>query len=472
MRAIVAEHARVYCGYDTLYVTPADKNGNQYIHVFKLLPSRLVGLYVASDLTAESLALAMFQFFTTYGVTDVLITDPGSNINSEVTKSLLSWFGVRLRMSIVGRHESNYVERTNREVLRFLSALVHSERLEASWSEPYVISTVQFLLNDQVNKETGVSPFEFVFGTPDSKYFRLPMGESSSPEVTAEYVKALNRHIGAIREEAAKVTLEQQSKRQIEGAGDNSYQPGDLVLRKVEKLRNKPSKLTPSFLGPYKVVRTYKSDIDCQHLVTGAISTFHMSELKICFATEDDAYQAALVDYQQYVIDTILNYKGDPELRTSMSFLVRFLDTTEMWLPYSRDLSESIPFEKFCRQNRPLLPLIYTVQAWGKVRKESFRRVQEVQPGDLCYVDLRAWGYGFFASLDLPDVDKTYVLRCRYGRWRGKGQLSIELWCELFRQFYNWDAFSVYAYGTNKVLTDQMILVDEAFAELYPAILS
>jgi hypothetical protein len=33
-----------------LYITPADAEGYQYIHVFKLLPSRLVGLYPSKDL--------------------------------------------------------------------------------------------------------------------------------------------------------------------------------------------------------------------------------------------------------------------------------------------------------------------------------------------------------------------------------------------------------------------------------------
>jgi hypothetical protein len=41
-------------------------------------------LYPAKDLSAESVALALFQFFIVYGVVDVLVTDPGSNINAEV----------------------------------------------------------------------------------------------------------------------------------------------------------------------------------------------------------------------------------------------------------------------------------------------------------------------------------------------------------------------------------------------------
>jgi hypothetical protein len=70
-------------------VSPPDQDGFKYIHVIKLMPSRVVGLYPSKDLSAESLALALFQFFITFGVVDVLVTDPGSNINSEVAFGLV-----------------------------------------------------------------------------------------------------------------------------------------------------------------------------------------------------------------------------------------------------------------------------------------------------------------------------------------------------------------------------------------------
>jgi hypothetical protein len=104
-------------------VTPATKDGYKYLHHVRLLPARLSALYPAKDLSAESVAFALFQFFVTYGISEVLITDPGSNLNSLVVKLLLKWMGVRLRMSITNRHQSNFVERTHREVIRFLTDL-------------------------------------------------------------------------------------------------------------------------------------------------------------------------------------------------------------------------------------------------------------------------------------------------------------------------------------------------------------
>ena len=66
------------------------------------------------------MALALFQFFSTYGVFEELISDPGSDLTSEVVKHLTDWYGIRHVFSLVDRHESNGVEGTNKSILRHL----------------------------------------------------------------------------------------------------------------------------------------------------------------------------------------------------------------------------------------------------------------------------------------------------------------------------------------------------------------
>ena len=248
----------------------------------------------------------------------------------------------------------------------------------------------------------------------------------------------------------------------------NVYQPGDLVLRKVEKMADKVNKLTPTFLGPYEVLQVHKADVQCKHLVTGAISVLHMSKLKPCFATREEAYEAAMVDYNQFQIEKILAYKGDPDLRTSMSFEVAFADGSVVWLPFSKDLFETVQFEEFVSKHRPLLPLKYTLEVWKRLQRESFRVVTEVTPGELCYVDLRAWGFAWFSSLSLPDG--IYAVECKYIRWVNKSKRRIVLRCGLFNQTFTWDSFCVYAWGSNKELGD-MVLVDRGFCQRYPKVL-
>jgi hypothetical protein len=65
-----------------------------------------------------------------FGLYDEVISDPGSDFMSQMVASLNSWFGIRHKVSLVDRHESNGVEGTNKQLLRHLRALVHDERLE------------------------------------------------------------------------------------------------------------------------------------------------------------------------------------------------------------------------------------------------------------------------------------------------------------------------------------------------------
>ena len=141
-----------------------------------------------------------------------------------------------------------------------------------------------------------------------------------------------------------------------------------------------------------------------------------------------------------------------------------------MNLPYSRDLSDTVQFEDFVRANRPLQPLLYTLEAWKRLRRESHCEVKEVEPGDRCYVDLRAWGSGYFLSLGLPSAC-VHVVQCEYLRWVGRGKRRILLRCDLFGQEFTWDAWCVYSYGSDKVLGEGMVLVDRAFCEANPLVL-
>ena len=337
-RAIASEHPRHLCGYDTLYITPADAEGFQYLHVFKLIPSRLLALYPSKTLTAESLASAAFQFFVTYGITDVLITDPGSNINSEVVKLLLQWFGIRLRMSITGRHQSNMVERSHREILRHLTLLVNTEDVKKIWSKPHVIGIIQFILNSEKSAETSISPFEYVFGSADVKHFVMPDTDLSG--AVSQYLNTLNQDLRLIRAAAKQV----QDKIHAERKGDgvpNVYVTGDLILFDEASRGRRDEKLKPRYSGPYIVTAVYKADVTCSHIVTGKSRTVHMEHVKPFFGSKTEAYQAAKVDDEQHVIVAILDYRGEPEKRSTMFFLVEFEEKDVLWIDYNADLAPS-----------------------------------------------------------------------------------------------------------------------------------
>ena len=168
------------------------------------------------------------------------------------------------------------------------------------------------------------------------------------------FLKALNKNLATVREVANEVLRGVQRSRQK--SASNSYQPGDQVLLDARSMGLKVSKLAPNFLGPYEVVGVHKADITMTHVVTGDTKVVHMEHLKPFFAASpEDGYRAALVDYDQYLIDRIVAWKGDPESRSTMFFKVLFADGDEVWLPFGKDLCESIQFQEYCMSNSALL---------------------------------------------------------------------------------------------------------------------
>ena len=378
-------------------------------------------------------------------------------------------------MSLTDRHESNMVERTHRETLRFLSALVHDERLQDCWGEPECYMVIQFILNDEISSETGLSPFEFTFGTIDKPYFKLSDAVSDSVDTT-EYLSLINQNLRTIREIACDVQRKIQAKRKSKTPPETltEYQPGQLVLFQPNSSKFKPSKLYPRFKGPYEVVSTYKADITCTHIVMRFEVVFHMSWLKPFFGTHDEAFRIALVDYNQYEVRKIVAYRGDPEKRSTMDFLVLFSDDSQVWIPYNSDLATARAFQQYCKDVPVLFPLLFSAKEAKEQRlRMRKQQIDGVQPGQEVYINLRAWGADFYDALSLPDCYVTnYVVLCRYKRWAGKRRLRIDLYCPLFDTTYEWSAYDVYCYGLCFDFNPStMVLVDSEFCKSFPDIL-
>ena len=129
VRTLVPKDFRTRIGIDTLKISPADKDGHTNVVVIVNLKTKLAFLYPAKDETAGTIATAIIQFVSLYGLVDEIVSDPGANITSKMVKEVNDWLGLRHFISLVDVHESNGVERTNKEVLRHLRALTNGDNL-------------------------------------------------------------------------------------------------------------------------------------------------------------------------------------------------------------------------------------------------------------------------------------------------------------------------------------------------------
>jgi len=479
VRTLKPPYQRALIGADTLTITPVDKHGRQYLINIVVLLSKLVYLYPATNNDAKSVATAIFLFCCHYGMFDSLITDPGSEFDNEVVKHLNSWFGINHRFSLVDRHESNGVEATNREVQRYLRALTMDERINDRWSEPHILGLIQFHINSRINSETGVIPFHAHFGTHDNTYLKLPDKRTDMQRVSA-YIKLLDKDLQTIRDISDKVSSEIARERTSKVPLDkqNKFQPGDFVLWQINPSQHKETKLSPRFFGPFEVIDQVKNDVTCRHVNLGFIKVFHVNRLKIFHGALEDAKRVAIIDNDQFLLNRFIAYRGEPLTRQTLEFEVEFADGTIQWQVWSKDLSETVQFEDYCRSRPELSPLLYKASiAAARIKELNKTPITEVKPGVVVYVDLRSWGATFYKGLDIPDkYHTTYLVKGIYGSWKNKTQTLIETDYPVFKETYIVNHDFVKRYGSNTTFKPSApayneILVDDAFVNKYPSVI-
>jgi hypothetical protein len=395
---------------------------------------------------------------------------------NEVLSHLTRWFGIRHIFSLVDRHESNGVEGTNKIVLRLLKALVMDERIIDQWSSPTVLPLIQFMINSHESSETGVIPFHAHFGSADATYFRMPEeGEGDPMRRCHAFIQLLDKNLRvltAISQQFQQKLIDERTSL-TPAEFQNQFQPGDLVLWQRNPDEPLPSKLTPKFVGPYEVLQQEKNDVTCKHIILGDIKVFHVTRLKMFFGTFEEAKRVAMIDNDQFVINRFLAYRGEPMTRTTVEFEIEFADKSVVWLPWSKDLFDTVQYEDFCRSKPELFTLLYDVKtADFLVKKLNQSPITEVKPGNTVFVDLRSYGAGWYKQLPLPDLHHvTYCVRYEYTRWHNKKQTKIVASCPIFKETFVVDHLFVKKYGSRLTPEKDSVIIDEQMVEQYPMLL-
>ena len=474
VRHLKPEHQRSRIGVDRLTVTPADDAGNNNLVVLVEHHTKYVSAYPTKDYTALGVAKIFFHHFCIFGLFDELWSDPGSDFMSEVVAQLNSWFGIRHVVSLVDRHESNGVEGTNKQILRHLRTLCHDEALKSKWSDPTILSLILFTINDAVSSESGVRPFDAKYGSESGTYFRLPENTVSS-NVTHIWLQQLNQdlqHIRKVTKDHHTLLIKERTASNPPTEKQNHYQPGDYILYLYPTDRPKPTKLSSPYLGPYEVRRQTKNDIEASHVVTGGIQTFHVDQVKLFVGTRTQAEEVGRSDADQHMIAQFLAYIGDPYKRTTCEFEVEFCDGTILWLPWTPEIFSTTQYEHFCRENRELFPLLYTVtQAAVRIKEIRSQAIDLVAPGETVYISLRNIDPYWYDTLSLEDPYHTsYVVALTYTSWSTprstkfiRGHIAV-----LDFDLPKLDNYFVSMYASTHDLKPNMILLDRTYFQSHP----
>ena len=469
-RTLKVDDPRKRIAIDAIYMKNPDANGNSRAHVIINHFTKLVFIYPCADLNARTAVKAILKYRALYGpIAEVqsLASDQGSDYMSGAIQQLNKWLSHQHRVALVGVHTSTGVEPFNKQIKRHIEALLIDRQENGhQWSDPEIIDLVAYAMNELPRTETaGHSAYELTFG--DLSQLN---GDVDSKD---NYILGLQKNLAQIREKVAELNRHQIEKIERQPPV-NEWQQNDLVFLKNEAQYCHGRR----WIGPYQVLKQTSNEVKIQSLVdSDIVQEVHVTRLRAFHGDKADATRLARKDVDEYEIQEIVSYHGDPmELRT-LTFQVKFVDGAEVDKPYS-EIRKTKALEEYIKKHKELLPLtketpvdqrLLKKQIKGQAIEDKYLTSKEVLIDTRCRVIFPDTWYAEEIEPIEDSGTHLYLMRATLGKTTAKGIKAV---LQADREFLkrpkqvpldNWD-FHTYIYldselepGTYTVVTGPTI---------------
>jgi hypothetical protein len=345
---------------DTIGPVAKDDFGNEHIIVIIDAFTRWVELYPVPDTSAKAAARALLQHASTFGVPGLLRSDRGSQyVNDIIADFSILTMTDQDHGVAYSKEENTIVERTNKEVLRHLRAIIFDKRIQCNWSMDH-LPLVKRILNAEQKTSTGVSPAELLFGNAIDIGRRilyepsLPAGQE--PIQLSEYMNNLLMQQNNLLQVAFETQQRTDTHHMSQYDDDFTEFPiNSYVL--VEPPEGSAPKLNMRKKGPFLVVNHIGNVYTLKHLLNNRKDfDIHISRLTPFHfdPTVNTPEEVAMHDEQEFTIESILGHRGDTNRRSTMQFLVKwfgYADEENSWEPF-HNLRNTQPLIDYLNQNR------------------------------------------------------------------------------------------------------------------------
>ncbi len=225
-------------------------------------------------------AQALFHHvFRVYDLPEDIVSDRGTQFTSQVWRAFCKQLDINVSLTSGYHPQSNgQVERLNQEVGRYLRT--YCSREQNRWAE--FLPWAEYAQNSLTHSSTGMTPFQCVLGYQPSLF---PWsGEPSSVPAVDDWIRRSERvwDSAHVRLQRAIRTQEFQANRRRRP--HPPYQPGQRVWLSMRdlKLRLPSRKLSPRYVGPFKIIKqmnevTYQLELPTNYRIS---PSFHVSLLK------------------------------------------------------------------------------------------------------------------------------------------------------------------------------------------------
>jgi transposase InsO family protein len=329
---------------DTIGPVAIDNFNNCYILVIICCFTRWVELVPIPDTSALSAARGLLQHVGRFGVPSSIRSDRGSQFVNELLADLSKALITDQEFTTAYSKEENaIVERANKEVMRHLRAMILHDRVQKNWSMDQ-LPLVMRILNSEEKSSTGVSPAELLFGNAVHLGRELLRRPHTQPNINTSdslgtYMENMLHNQRRLIEIAQATQLKKDTHHMSGYDPDFTEFPINSYVLLDHPEGDRP-KLNTKLKGPYQVVNLIGSTYTIQDLLTGKNFDTHISNLRPFNhdTSRTDPKEVAMHDQQEYVLDSVLDHRGEKSRRKTMEFLVRwegFGPEFDSWEPYS-----------------------------------------------------------------------------------------------------------------------------------------
>ena len=280
---------------------PRSRRGNESIWVIvDRLTKSAHFIPIKASRTAMALAsLYVKEVVRLHGIPKSIVSDRDPLFTSRFWQSMQSVLGTELSLSTAYHPQTDgQTERVNRVLEDLLRACVID--FGGSWEDH--LPLVEFTYNNSFQSSIGMAPFEALYGRPCKSPScwlettdRLILGPDMIRE-TSEMVDLIRKRMKASQDRQKSYA----DRRRV----DLEFSVGDLVFVKISPLKRvvrfgKAGKLTPRFVGPFRVLErigplAYR--VDLPDKMAGVHNVFHVSHLRKCVHDEGVVIQPNLLE--------------------------------------------------------------------------------------------------------------------------------------------------------------------------------
>ena len=335
---------------DTVGPFQTDSDGNTHLAVVIDTFSRWVELYPIKGNTALSAADALYANYGRFGAPEELKSDNGSEFVNDLVKQFNTRVGTTQHFTIPYSHEENgIVERSNREIRKFINDICYDKRLaKSAWSKD--IPAVMRILNTSRKTMTGMSPSYMLYAGSidlDAQLFKSNWNTSQMNQLEDDALLPwqdwlAQRHLAqtVAMAHARKRTNEHHDSEMAKDTGKRTeFKVGSLVLKRHPTSTygsGAPSKQDALWTGPYKVERFTQETYYLVDQVNGKfLSPCNIQLLKPYEydPATTDPFKIRLKDFEdQYEVEAVEAHFGNFGKKKRLKFGVRWRGYAETTL--------------------------------------------------------------------------------------------------------------------------------------------